>query len=76
MTQEEIKPYHDDVVALWKFMKEFLLRTDSETDPDRYWYDVVSRYKTITQGQSKFLHEICVKGIRELERVKRCTSAS
>lgn len=53
-------------------MKEFLARTDDQTDPDRYWQDVVARYREYAHGKGEFVNEIFVQGIKELERCK-CT---
>lgn len=76
MSEEKLKEYHDDVVVLWKFMKEFLIRTDNETDPDKYWGDVVARFREYGHGKGEFLNTILVRGIRELERIKKCTNES
>lgn len=76
MTEQELKPCYEEITILWQFMKEFLIRTDNETEPDKYWGDVVARFREYGRGKGEFLNTILVRGIRELERIKKCTSES
>ena len=73
MTEEQLKSYHHSINSLWIFMKEFLTRTDNETDPDTYWQELVDKSY---QGKDKFTAKIFVAAILEIERVKKCTNES
>lgn len=72
MTEEELRKRYKAFTEGWQFMKTFLLR-DSQTDPDKYWQDLVNQSY---HGHDKFTAEIYVAAIREIERVKKCTSES
>ena len=68
MTEGKLREYHATIAGLWKFMKEYLTRTDNKTDPDKYWADLVDNSY---HGPDEFKAKIYVAAIREIERAKK-----
>ena len=68
MAEDVLKTYHQTINNLWKYMKEYLTRTDNKTNPDKYWGDLVDHSY---HGNDDFKAMIYTAAIKEIERVKK-----